>query len=219
MSVRSTAAAWLLCAAVSTTSTSTAVAQDNNPQPVAGRLLVQNYSYAVDPAITRLGTPWSTVGVPPALPCRLLAHDHLRPLIDELWTRSVTFRQQCRRLAGARAVVLLHGASAAETVWNAESRIGLLDDGRVMARVRVRVGRESVEVIAHELEHVLERIDGVHLALDALRRGSSTTLAGGAYETRRATEAGRRVAKEVRATHAAKRRPAVAPETRAAGTQ
>ena len=68
----------------------------------------------------------------------------------------------------------------------------MLEDGRVVARVRVRHGRESVEVIAHELEHVLERIDGVQLALDALRRGSSTTLAGGAYETRRATDAGRR---------------------------
>jgi hypothetical protein len=74
----------------------------------------------------------------------------------------------------------------------------VLEDGRVMARVRVRVGRESVEVIAHELEHVLERIDGVQLALEAMRPGSGTTLAGGAYETRRATEAGRQVAKELR---------------------
>ena len=45
---------------------------------------------------------------------------------------------------------------------------------------------------------MLERIDGVQLALDAMKRGSGTTIAGGAYETRRATEAGRTVAKEVR---------------------
>jgi len=31
-----------------------------------------------------------------------------------------------------------------------------------------------------------------------MRPGSGTTLAGGAYETRRATRAGRRVAQEVR---------------------
>jgi hypothetical protein len=31
-----------------------------------------------------------------------------------------------------------------------------------------------------------------------MRPASGTTLAGGAYETRRATEAGRRVAREVR---------------------
>jgi hypothetical protein len=189
----------MLCAAVSTTITgSTAAAQSSEPLPIAGRRLVQNYTEAVDASFTRLGPTWPAIGLPTAMPCRLLAHAHLRPLLDELWSRSATFRQQCRRLAGARAVVLLQGASAKETVWNAESRIGRLDDGRVMARVRVRIGLESVEIIAHELEHVLERIDGVQLALDALRRGSSTTLAGGAYETRRATDAGRQVAKEVR---------------------
>jgi hypothetical protein len=75
-----------------------------------------------------------------------------------------------------------------------------------MARVRVRDGRESVAVIAHELEHVLERIDGVSLALEALRPGSGTTLAGGAYETRRATRAGEQVAEEMaRAARRARR--------------
>jgi hypothetical protein len=200
MSVRSTAAACMLCAAVSATTGSTAVAQGIDPLPIAGRRLVQSYTEAVDPAFTRLGATWSLGEMPPVLPCRLLAHAHLRPLVEELWSRSVTFRQQCRRLAGAQAVVLLQGASAGETVWDAESRIGVLGNGRVMARVRVRAGRESVEVIAHELEHVLERIDGVQLPLDALRRGSGTTVAGGAYETRRATDAGRQVAKEVRRT-------------------
>ena len=200
MPVRSTAAAWMLCAAVSSITGSAAFAQGIDQLPLAGRRLVPSYTDAVDPSFTRLATPWSLGEVPAALPCRLLAHAHLRPLLEQLWSRSVTFRQQCRRLAGARAVVLLQGASADETVWDAESRIGTLDTGRVMARVRVRTGRESVEVIAHELEHVLERIDGVRLALDAARRGSGTTVAGGAYETRRATEAGRQVAKEVRRT-------------------
>ena len=198
MPVRSTAVAWLLCAALTATQGSTALAQDTDPLPIVGRRLMPSYTEAVDPSFTRVAPPSSTVGVPPALPCRLLAHAHLRPLLDDLWTRSATFRLQCRRLAAARAVVLLQGTQPEHTHWDAESRIGRLASGQVMARVRVRVGRESVEVIGHELEHVLERIDGVHLALDAARRGSGTTVAGGAYETRRATEAGRRVAKEVR---------------------
>jgi len=198
MSVRSTATACLLGAAVSAITGSAAVAQGIDPLPIVGRRVVQSYTAAVDPSFTRLAAPWSLVEVPDALPCRLLAHAHLRPLLEQLWARSATFRLQCRRLARAQAVVVLQGASARDTVWDAESRIGVLGDGRLLARVRVRLGRESVEVIAHELEHVLERVDGVRLPLDALRPGSGTTLAGGAYETRRATAAGRRAAKEVR---------------------
>ena len=134
------------------------------------------------------------------MPCRLLAHAHLRPLLEQLWAGSVTFRQQCRRLAGAHALVRCKAPSADETVWNAESRIGVLGNGRGRGagarplRPRERRGHR------HELEHVLERIDGVQLPLDAFRRGSGTTLYGGAYETRRATDAGRQVAKEVRRT-------------------
>ena len=206
MPVRSTAAAWMLCAAVSCSMGATAAAQGIDPLPITGRRVVQNYTAAVDPSYT-LAASWSLSDLPTAMPCRVVAQGHLRVLLEELWSRSVTFRQQCRRLAGARAMVLLQGASASETVWNAESRIGRLGDGRVMARVRVRTGRESVEVIAHELEHVLERVDGVQFALDALRRGSGTTIAGGAFETRRATEAGRTVAKEVRRSEKKPQKP------------
>jgi hypothetical protein len=197
---RTTAAAWMLCAAISSTTGATAAAQAIERPPIASRRLVQSYTDAVDASFTRLAAPWSLGNAPSTLPCRVLAHAQLQPLLLQLWSRSATFRQQCRRLAGAQALVLLQRASAKETVWNAESRIGVLDNGHVLARVRVRTGRESVEIIAHEFEHVLERIDGVQLALDAMRPGSGTTLAGGAYETRRATEAGRRAAKEVRRT-------------------
>lgn len=197
MPVRSTAAACLIGAAFCITTGSPATAQPLDPLPLHGRRLVGGYTNAIDPAATR-GAAWS-LDLPAALPCRLLMHAHLRPLVDVLWSRSATFRAQCRRLAGAGAIVLIHGASRRDTPWDAESRIGVLDGGRVLARVRVRAGRESVEVIAHELEHVLEQIDGVRLALEAARPGSGTTVAGGAFETRRATEAGRRAAREVKA--------------------
>jgi len=198
MPARSAAAAWMICAAFTLSTGSTIAAQSPDPRPLAGRRVVASYTNAVDPSVTRPGASW-TVAVATARPCQLVAHEHLRSLLDELWARSVTFRAQCRRLAGARAVVLLHSASAKETPWTAESRIGVLSNGRVTARVRIRAGRESVEVIAHELEHVLERVDGVQLALDLARPGTGTTLAGGAFETRRATDAGRRAAKEVKA--------------------
>jgi len=198
MPARSAATAWMVCAALFITTGSPVLAQGTDTRPLAGRHVVPSYSNAVDPSLTSLGASWTMVA-PRVLPCHLVAHAHLRPLLEELWSHSVTFRAQCRRLAGAGAVVVLHGASAKETPWNAESLIGVSSTGRVTARVRVRTGRESVELIAHELEHVLERIDGVQLALDAARPGSGTTLAGGAFETRRATDAGRRAAKEVKA--------------------
>ena len=150
-----------------------------------------------DPGYTVASAIATATPAPSALPCRLLAQTHLLPLLDESWARSATFRRQCRRLADADAVVLLQGATADQTRWDGESRIGVLANGRVMARVRVRRGRESIEVIAHELEHVLERIDGVHPAFGAASAGSGATVAGGAYETRRAQQAGRRVASEV----------------------
>jgi len=55
-----------------------------------------------------------------------------------------------------------------------------------------------VELIAHELEHVLERLEGVNFLLGAQVRGSGISLSGGTFETTRAIDAGRRVAREVR---------------------
>ena len=150
----------------------------------------------LDPGFTAAAP--AVTGAPAALPCRVLVQKHLLPLVDEGWMRSATFRRQCRRLAEAGATVLLQGAATGQSRWDGESRIGVLADGHVMARVRVRRGRESVEVIAHELEHVLERVDGVHPAFGAASAGSGATVAGGAYETKRAQQAGRKVAAEVR---------------------
>ena len=199
MSARSIRAASVLCAVLTMTiAGSSAFAQGPDSLLLRGRNIVGGYADAVDPAFTFNAAPGAALSAEAAMPCRLLAQIQFRPLLEELWSRSPTFRKQCRRLASANALVLMQSVSSKETPWNAESRIGLLADGRLVARVRVRHGRESAEILAHELEHVVERLDGVHLALDALRAASGTTLSGGAFETRRATEAGRRAAKEIR---------------------
>ncbi|WP_157899702.1 hypothetical protein [Luteitalea pratensis] len=77
-----------------------------------------------------------------------------------------------------------------------------------MAHVSVRRSRDAIELIAHELEHVLEHLEGVTF-LDVKRPGSGISLSGGAFETRRADDSGRRVAAEVRTAtraHAGSRR-------------
>jgi hypothetical protein len=133
---------------------------------------------------------------PTTWPCRVGATADVQPFVQRAWEGSATFREQCRKLAAAGAVVSL-GSSSAREVWNAASHIGRSSEGVMVARVRVRIGAGTVELIAHELEHVLERIEGVNYLM-ASRRGSSTRLLpGGAFETKRAIEAGRRVAREM----------------------
>ena len=75
-----------------------------------------------------------------------------------------------------------------------QSLIGVSADGVTVARVLVPLNAETVELIAHEFEHVLEYLDGV-----SDRHRSGVTLGDG-YETERAIKAGLRVAREVRAS-------------------
>jgi Tol biopolymer transport system component len=55
---------------------------------------------------------------------------------------------------------------------------------------------DPVELIAHELEHVIEQLDGIDLEAHA-RTGTVSKREDGAFETRRAIEIGKRVAREV----------------------
>jgi hypothetical protein len=98
----------------------------------------------------------------------------------------------------AGALVLLHRATVVQTKRQAQSEIGVSADGVTVAWVLVRLNAETVELIAHELEHVLEHLDGVNLVAKAGHHRSGVLLAGEAYETERAIEVGQRVAREVR---------------------
>jgi hypothetical protein len=139
----------------------------------------------------------SAAQTPRAWPGDLHVAADLRPFADLAWEHSPTFRDQCRKLAAARAYVIVDAASARE-LWRADTHIRVTRDGATFARSRVRPTSNAVELIAHELEHVLESLDGVKLIMEAPRGGSRVSRNGGAYETRRATDAGRRVAQEVR---------------------
>jgi hypothetical protein len=112
------------------------------------------------------------------------------------WDRSSTFREQCRTLGAAGAFVIVQPMTKHNTA-SAISWIGVAPNGITVARVRLLPGSRAVELLAHEVEHVLERIEGVNYLIDARRSASTTLLAGGAFETRRAIAAGRRVAAEV----------------------
>ena len=108
---------------------------------------------------------------------------------------SPTFRAQCERIAAAHHlridVELVHtiGVARADTV------IRRYEAGALRAKVRIAFGRDYRELIAHEFEHVIEQLDGVDLQAETLRDGAWLVDAQ-VFETRRASEIGRRVRRE-----------------------
>jgi hypothetical protein len=124
----------------------------------------------------------------------------LRPLVEAMRRRSPTFRQQCQRLVNPRLgsislrhEPLLQGSRALTEVTPV--------NGRLSAIVRLGPGDDDVELIAHEIEHVIEQLDGVDLRARAELRGTGVSLCGaarGSFETVRAIRAGLKVAQEFR---------------------
>jgi hypothetical protein len=121
----------------------------------------------------------------------------LRQFAELAWQHSPAFRDQCRKLAAGGAAMIIEPVARPD-MWRALTQIGRLPDGTTMARARVRPSEHTVELIAHELEHVLEYVEGFQFLMEARRGNSRVSLIGGAYETGRAIDAGRRVAQEVR---------------------
>ena len=122
-----------------------------------------------------------------------------RPLIAAMLMRSPTFRRQYARLARSPLVSIVIRAD-----MPAGRRVPALTEmsargGRVEALVHVTPSTRSVELISHELEHIIEQLDGVNLRAKSRLRASGVRLTADAdtFETRRAVLTGERVAREV----------------------
>jgi hypothetical protein len=168
-------------------------------QPWSVRLVIASVA-----CVAGFGTPDLTLTAdraPTVWPCQLTVTGDLREFAELAWAHSPTFREQCRKLAAAGAIVIVTSDST-KRVLRAETRIWKMRDGVTFARTRVRPTENVVELIAHELEHVIECVEGVRYLLEAGRGNSGVFLTAGAYETHRAIETGHRVAHEVR--HASK---------------
>jgi Tol biopolymer transport system component len=132
------------------------------------------------------------------LPHNLEVSPALQAFVDRMWEASPTFRRQCRRLVAephAHVRLLLEDLPARSMDFKARSRMRWQADGSISAVIHVGPAPEATELIAHELEHVLEQLDGVDLPARAAS-GAAWKTSDGAYETRRAIETGRRVARE-----------------------
>jgi hypothetical protein len=125
-------------------------------------------------------------------------------LVATMLERSPTFRRQCARIAQAvHLTVELRSESRAPrstAAWTTIARRPA--DGRLHAIVRLGPATNSVELIAHEIEHVIEQLDGVNLRHMASLRATGVQVCAGCaedqmFETRRAIAVGRQVAREV----------------------
>jgi hypothetical protein len=71
-------------------------------------------------------------------------------------------------------------------------------DGVLYAEIQIAPLNDHVELIAHEIEHVIEQLDGVDLTLHASLRGAAASRTDdGAFETIRAVRTGLAVTREV----------------------
>ncbi len=146
------------------------------------------------------GAPKGEVATGRVLPANVRYPESLQPILDRMWQRSPTFRRQCARLSdGGDLVITLylgllpsHRQSQATAVTRIQMRNGRL------ARADVYLSLADLEKhIAHELEHIIERIDGVNVEVMAARSIHGVERHDGAFETVRAKWTGQTVAREV----------------------
>jgi hypothetical protein len=145
--------------------------------------------------------------LPPNLEIPAIYHADVMRLV----ARSPTLRRQCAAIAAAAVTVriVVYGTATFFGDCRARGTFQRLRSGRLDARIDLPFTRDFPELLAHELEHVVEQIEGVPLQELAERRADGVRRArGGAFETRRALEAGRAAAIEVETSERAARQRA-----------
>jgi hypothetical protein len=138
----------------------------------------------------------------PILHTTLQIDGRLRPAVHAVWHRSPTFRRQVTRLSQEAVDAALNGWSAPlDSQAQAETAVRHAGGGRLSATVRIKLPNDEptiAELIGHELEHIIEQLDGVDLSRVALRsaRSSGVRVTGGKFETERARRVGMTVREE-----------------------
>jgi hypothetical protein len=131
-----------------------------------------------------------------------------QPVVEKMLARSATFRRQYARIAGAPHLsVVIRSQPVMGSRLPALTSIRRTAQNRVEAVVSIAACARITELIAHELEHIIEQLDGVDLPVKARLRASGVRRVNdqsfSAFETNRAIAAGLRVAREVLETPSA----------------
>ncbi len=142
------------------------------------------------------------------LPSTIHAAAGIRRFLEAMLQESSTFRRQCLRLeAPGVEVHIRRDPQILDRPYRARTVIGRAA-GAIVAWVTISAYGDPSEWLAHELEHVIEQIDGVNLpALASGRRGAWLSV-GDSFETERAIRVGRAVRQEVQAAVRASARAA-----------
>jgi hypothetical protein len=157
-------------------------------------------------AITGVVRVYVRADPPPAssitLPQNLKVPPMYQPYVESMLRWSPTFRRQCLRLAHAPwlTVVLQPLPAGRSDMMRARTHFESGVDGRRTATMAIGSLDDQVELIAHELEHVIEQLDGVDLRARATlpETGVRSLEENTAFETIRAVRAGRAASEEVR---------------------
>jgi hypothetical protein len=143
--------------------------------------------------------PSRDLTVPSGPPSNLEIPNTLKPMVARMWRKSPTFRRQCARLTEASLTITVWLRLPKEiTGVNAVTEIQVRHGAPHSVLTRLRTAEP--EYLAHEIEHVLEHIDGVNLRWSVEHGLEGVRLTGsGRFETDRAVGVGQLVADEVRA--------------------
>jgi hypothetical protein len=134
-----------------------------------------------------------------ALPSNLHVAPIYREMVESMADRSPTFQAQLTRIANAQEVTVHVDVVLRITGARAMTQMDRRNDG-LTARIQVARFDNVIELIAHEIEHVIEQIERVDLAGGAGMADTgiyAVSLNGMAFETARAARVGVSVAREV----------------------
>jgi predicted ATP-grasp superfamily ATP-dependent carboligase len=137
------------------------------------------------------------------IPSNLKISSMYRELVETMLSESPTFRRQMLRIAGSHQLTVYLKMTAPQ--WprdvRAMTQFVRAGTGLLAANIEIAPLQNDVELIAHELEHVIEQLDDIDLRARARQRNSGVhdaTGGGTLFETIRATRIGQQVAREVR---------------------
>jgi hypothetical protein len=154
----------------------------------------ENRAVAGDEAVTN----GAMTQIPDELPRNLRVPDNMRPMLMRMLQTSATFRRQIAVLTAKPAVrmTVTYGGMRGDRNYHALSTVRKHQWGAMLVDTTVFVPTDLVEIIAHELEHVCEQMEGVDLKSLSRQKGEGVYDIDGHFETARAIRAGQEATRE-----------------------